>query len=214
MVNRFFEKVDNAEKASGGNGFVTFEALQAELVTPAWFGLGSPESTLYRLLNSDLFAGPDGNVDGQINADWLRIFGLLHCKGDAADKAKHFYCLLQGGLDKNEYISAGDKDLAPVFTQICAFSTWGLFEVTAEHGFIPDNYSDQTDALKEQVETVQEDQFVEDVFGISSKLENQLWIDTVSEKVYWVLDAVEIRKRLMEAAGIEAKHFNQAAVGE
>ena len=64
MVNRFFEKVDNAEKASGGNGFVTFEALQAELVTPAWFGLGSPDSTLYRLLNSDLFAGPDGNVDG------------------------------------------------------------------------------------------------------------------------------------------------------
>ena len=51
------------------------------------------------------------------------------------------------------------------------------------------------------------------MFGISSKLENQQWIDTVSEKVYWVLDAVEIRKRLMEAASIEAKHFNAAAVG-
>ena len=51
------------------------------------------------------------------------------------------------------------------------------------------------------------------MFGISSKLENAKWIEAISEKVYWVLDAVEIRRRLMEAAGIEAKHFNAAAIG-
>jgi len=102
MINRFMEKVDIAEEASPNEGLVTFEALQAAgLSTPAWSGLGDPESNLHKLLLSNLFSHEAQHAFNPCcNANMLRVFGLLHCKGKPADKAKHFYWLLQEGQKK------------------------------------------------------------------------------------------------------------------
>ena len=90
MVNRFFAKVEKADKECGEYGFVTFEALRQELSSSAWAGLWTPTSTLYRLLSSEMFRSEEGFIETEA----LKVFGLLHCHGDPMDKAKHFYCLL------------------------------------------------------------------------------------------------------------------------
>ena len=61
--------------------------------------------------------------------------------------------------------------------------------------------------MKEQVETVREDQFVEDIFGIQSRLQNVDWLERMKEKAHYIFDTSEIRARVLKAAEIEAKHL-------
>ena len=67
--------------------------------------------------------------------------------------------------------------------------------------------------MKEQVETVREDQFVEDIYGINSKLANAEWLEAITTKAAYIFDTAEMRNRLLKAADIEAKH-NNAAPGQ
>ena len=54
-MSRFFEKVDNAAKTNGDQGYVTIDSLKQELTTPAWKDLEDPESTLCKLLSTEMF---------------------------------------------------------------------------------------------------------------------------------------------------------------
>ena len=67
--------------------------------------------------------------------------------------------------------------------------------------------------MKEQVETVREEQFVEDIFGINSKLANAEWLAAITAKAAYIFDTAEMRNRLLKAAEIEVKH-NNAAPGQ
>ena len=87
-------------------------------------------------------------------------------------------------------------------------SAWGLFEVAGEKELVTNHYMDDIDSLVEQIEVIKEDQFLEDVFGPESRLDNETFINKVTESVEWIFDAVELRRRLFEAASVEAKHFN------
>ena len=61
--------------------------------------------------------------------------------------------------------------------------------------------------MKEQIETVREDQFLEDVFGINSRLPSTEWLEAVKEKAYYIFDTASIRERVLNAAQIEPKHL-------
>ena len=41
LLTRYMEKVENAERANGNQGFVTIQQLASELKTPVWQGLNS-----------------------------------------------------------------------------------------------------------------------------------------------------------------------------
>ena len=74
---------------------MTPETLRAQLDTPAWAGLDSPQSTIYRLLTSSLFKDPKKSQSGeQIDTNILRIAGVISCQDDLEDKAKAFYALI------------------------------------------------------------------------------------------------------------------------
>ena len=78
-----------------------------------------------------------------------------------------------------------------------------------EFGGISPFYEDEEIAtLKEQVETIREDQYLEDVYGSVSKLDNDPWLAKNSKEAAWVFNTVQLRKRLFESASIEMKHFN------
>ena len=50
---------------------------------------------------------------------------------------------------------------------MCEFSTWGIFAITAEIGVVDALYTDEDfEALKGEVENLQEYQFIEDIYGI------------------------------------------------
>ena len=93
---------------------------------------------------------------------------------------------------------------------MCTFATWGLFEFTARNYFVPPIYSaSEYEKLKDNVIVVREDQFIEDVYGPHSRQTNQDWLNLVSGEVSWVLDAVELRNRLLDASDITARHYEE-----
>ena len=64
--------------------------------------------------------------------------------------------------------------------------------------------------MKEQIETVREDQFVEDIYGIQSKLPNAEWLEAITTKAAYIFDTAQIRERVLKAAEIDPKHNNAA----
>ena len=136
LVAVLLKKTDDAEQECGEKGFVTLEVLSKHLDTPAWRDLGDPSSNLTKVLLSSAFKNSSkGQGDDQIDAVWLKVFGLIHCSGKPIDKTNAFYEILQdGGYDSHEQISAGDKDFPPVFTKICEFVTVDAFKLAVETG--------------------------------------------------------------------------------
>ena len=72
---------------------------------------------LVKMLSSPFFKDPKENhTDNQISVDYLKIFACFHCSSKPRDKAETLYGILQdGGLEAHTFISAGDKDLEPIF---------------------------------------------------------------------------------------------------
>ena len=107
-----------------------------------------------------------------------------------------------GGLEAHKFISAQDKDLVPIFDKMCALACWELFEIAQQVGEVPELiYSDEeVKVLKEQVEVVREDQYLEDVYGVLAKLDNEPWLEKNSKAANWVFNTVQLRKRMFEAA--------------
>ena len=135
----------------------------------------------------------------------MTLFALLNCPGKIADKAEHLYNELQeGGLGEHAQISATDKDIEPVFEKLCGLASFELFAFPNAAGQIYDDA--ECEQLREQVELVREDQYLEDVYGASSRLKSEEWLAKMGKEARWVFDSKELRKRLLEAASVEAKH--------
>ena len=99
-VNQFLVLLKMAQTDSGDDGkSVTLAALRARLETPAWKPLEDEESALSKFLLSAAFKDEGQSAD-EVSVQALSIFALLNCPGKVADKAEHFYNLLQdGGLE-------------------------------------------------------------------------------------------------------------------
>ena len=109
---------------------------------------------------------------------------MIHCSGKPIDKTNAFYCILQdGGFEKHTEISAGDKDFAPVFDKICAFSTTDVFKFALETGSVTEDVYTEDEKKKighkDVFETVREEIWLEDVFGAQSRMESGAWVEKV-----------------------------------
>jgi len=102
-----------------------------------------------------------GQASDQIDSDILRMFALLHCSGKPIDKTRVFYCILQeGGFEKHENISAGDKDLIPVMEKMCNFVTNDIFKLATVTGAAAEIYTAAEVAdltKKDNIESIRED---------------------------------------------------------
>lgn len=181
------------------------------MTSEAWEVLNDPDSKLNKVLLSEYFKDEKKSQQpDQIDADYLRMFALIHCGGKPADKAKVLYCLLQeGGLEAHEQISAGDKDLIPVFQKMCKFVTTDIFSLAKASGDVVDIYNeDECRGLVSDdcLEIVREDQWLESVYGAQSRLENSAWLERVQKDGKWIFDPKELRAKLFAQAGYTARH--------
>jgi len=210
QVNHFIVKVKIAEQSSGAEGYVTLKTLRQELQTPAWKDLEDENSELSRFLLSPAFK-KKGQSGDQIDSECLQIFALLNSPGKTGDKAEHVYNLLQGADSSAEvhtHISATDKDLIPFFDKLCGLACGELMEQSAAIGAVRQIYEEEDiENMKYQIEVIREDQYLEDIYGVQSRIENQVWMQKMCKEAKWVFDTADIRKRILEAAGIDAKHF-------
>ena len=84
--------MDKIEKKSDGTT-VTIDSLRRVFTTPAWEELKDDNSRVTKLIKSPVFK----NADGQIDANWLILFGFLHCAGDIEHKSEALYGCFQAG---------------------------------------------------------------------------------------------------------------------
>jgi len=104
----------------------------------------------------------------------------------------------------HKFISAQDKDLAPIFEKLCLLSTVHLIEFARDFTGVDCPYSQQDlNRLKEAHEAVREDKFLDEVYGHQSKLDNDPWLKGVSTKSSWIFDSKQLRQRVFEAAKIQ-----------
>ena len=113
--------------------------------------------------------------------------------------------LQDGGLEAHKMISATDKDMAPTFEKLCTFATMDVFGMAEDE--VERIYStEKEEQLKEQIEVVLEDDWLEEVYGSASRLENDVWLKALQGKAGWVFDSTELRRRLFEKAGLSIQH--------
>ena len=60
--------------------------------------------------------------------------------------------------------------------------------------------------MKELVEDLREDQYLEDVFGQMSYLETEEWMSMMVTEGKWIFNSAHVRKRLLKLADIELRH--------
>jgi len=91
---------------------------------------------------------------------------------------------------------------------------WEIFDIAKSAGEVTEAIytDDECEKLKEQVEILREDQYLEDVYGVQSKLDNEPWLAKNAKEANWVFNTVSLRKRLFEAAEIEMRHFNASVI--
>ena len=134
----------------------------------------------------------------------------MNSPGKTGDKAEHVYNLLQGADSSAEvhtHISATDKDLIPFFDKLCGLACGELMEQSAAIGAVRQIYEEEDiENMKYQIEVIREDQYLEDIYGVQARIENQVWMQKMCKEAKWVFDTMELRKRLFELAEVDMRH--------
>ena len=92
---------------------------------------------------------------------------------------------------------------------MCQFVTADIFELATQHTdgasiYTEDEIEDMT--KEDTMLALREDQFLEDVYGSASRLDNDQWLAKVSKTSKWILDAGSLRKKVLDAASVNPKH--------
>ena len=94
-ITKFLELVEQADSEVDNDGKVTLKDLRKVFNSPAWAALDDQESTLAKVLLSAAFKDEKKGTDAlEIDADTLKMFGLLHCQGESNEKAVALYAIL------------------------------------------------------------------------------------------------------------------------
>lgn len=204
-IKVFEVNLNQAHEACGNANFVTIAELAKVFTSPAWAQLTQDDSKLVKVLLSAAFKSDESAPD-QIDITHLFCMGIIHCGGTPREKAEVFYAVLQdGGLSAHTFISAADKDMAPVFEKICALSTVHLFDWCYDITQYECPFADNYDALKSCHEDLREDVFLEAIYGSDNKLDNDVWLKNICEKGKWVFNSKEVRKAVFKQAEVSYK---------
>ena len=92
---------------------------------------------------------------------------------------------------------------------MCQLVTADIFDLATQHAsgasiYTEDEVEDMT--KEDTMVTLREDQFLEDVYGASSRLDNDQWLAKVSKSSKWILDARDLRKKVLDAASVNPRH--------
>ncbi|CDW79357.1 UNKNOWN [Stylonychia lemnae] len=161
------------------------------------------QSTLYKIMTSGTFKNDE--TETEMNVQYLMLFGLLYCQGSNDEKAQVLYDIFQDGLQ--ELISANDKDIKDCFWRLLDMASHVIHKWSQDFGDEEVKQSgieklfakneDDLDQWKQVVETIQE-QFLDTVFDIHSKIKREEFILTVSKKCQYLFKPQEIRKKIIQ----------------
>ena len=150
--------------------------------------LQKDDSRLCGLLRSAPFY-EEGKPDGWVRFQYMALWSMLLCNGDAKLKAKIFYHILQDGSGGQEWIAFDDKDFKPGF--------YLLLDIAVKFPLAQTDDARKDDNFDEAYETVA-DQFLDEVFDVDSKLDRTDWEQRVCKNSQWIFDPAALRKLVLE----------------
>ena len=205
----FQRSLNKAEITDGKKGFVTIGTLATELKTNVWQALRSTRSNeLKTMLVSDAFKDPKKNLKkGEIDKNCLLLYAILHCQDSKVpkNKARALYEILQdGGFQRHPSINWKDKDIPPTLQKLCTFATTELFGFCSVKQFYTE---EEKDKLRDVFEYVQEELWVDKIWGDSSTLANEEWLNrSLNEDVRFIFNAKDLRQLIFKQSGVKIKH--------
>ena len=112
------------------------------------------------------------------------MFGFLNCAGSVNDKSDVLYSIFQeGGVEKQSFLSAGDKDIKPALTKLMNLCTLELVELMQEvDGTHPMDIEDKADDIDYAHDDLIEFNYLEQLYGTLSKLNYDEWMRESSKK--------------------------------
>ena len=190
----------------GDGKTVTIEALRAVFTTAAWADLKQDDSRIVKLIKSPVFKNKSGGID----ADALCLFGFLNCPGDVRHKSQVLYGVMQeGGVAKQKFLSAGDKDITPCISKLMHLTTIDLVKLMAEvDGTHAMDLEEKENDIDYSVEEMVDLNYLDPLYGNKSKMSYEEWLDA-SERMKQIssiwYDPQTIRMLTFHRAGITAE---------
>ena len=92
---------------------------------------------------------------------------------------------------------------------MCQLVTADIFELATQHSNVSSIYTEDEveDMTKEDtMMTMREDSFLEEVYGAASRLDKDQWLAKVSKVTKWLLDARDLRKKVLDTASVNPRH--------
>ena len=131
MIGGFFKIVQ--EEQENEQDVIMYDKFKARISAEnaEWEkALASRDTLTSKILLSPFMQDGEG-----ISVSCLMSMALLHCPHDKNDTGKIFYQVLQGGgVEKNDFIAAADKEIPPCFNRMGKLVTTELFKIYAEFG--------------------------------------------------------------------------------
>jgi len=161
------------EEGKGDGSTVTLEALRKVFLTPAWADLKKEDSRITKLINHAVFANGGGNID--VNS--LILFAILNSPGSVEYKSEVLYSVLQeGGVEKQKFMTAGDKDIPPVIAKLIKLVSVDLIQLIQDlDGDHPMDLEDKAEEIDYATDELLEENYLEPIYGTASRLSYEEW---------------------------------------
>ena len=158
--------------------------------------LNQPDSILSKLLlNLKAFKVED--KEGHIAKAPLLLWGMTLCGGDASNKAKVFWDVLQDGEQK--FISANDKDFPESFSLLLDLSNRVMVEADSIISGKPPKKSEDDLKKIDDLKEAMGEEFLDTVYEAHSKLEKEEFLSRIVKNAKWILSAKTVRERVETA---------------
>ena len=137
-----------------------------------------------KVINSPVFK----NRHGKIDANWLVLFGFLHCQGDIRHKSEVLYEILQeGGVSQQPFISSQDKDINPALTKLINLVTVELVQLMQESGYEDVEEIEEEQEIEYAIDDMIDQNYLDPLFDADSKLSHEEWMKKSNQSANQVM---------------------------
>ena len=123
-LKKFYERIDHCLLFCDHKRYITLDSFSQQFPEPEWEGMTIAKSPLNKIFQSDAFRVTSEGNSTRIDANHLKLFGLLHCVGHVKEKATFLFNIINSAETPQD-------NLETIFEKICALASWELFGMVA-----------------------------------------------------------------------------------
>lgn len=150
------------------------------------------------------FLKDDNNNTGKIDFSTLASMGCIYTQGNGKQKTDVMDCIAHEGPERTQ-IDANDDAFFEYFKTNCRIATWFAFESVKNLQSIAHSFN----IIESDINRVIDDKYnglfadlIKAIYpaGVTT-LHIEAWKESIRNNAFWIFDAPELRKRILEKCG-------------